>query len=185
MFRLLEGRNVNLKVVEKDDLAFLAEWFNNPDVFGEYNPLAQVSRTQIEKYYGEKKFEETEFFIERKDGRRIGYIWHFNVIHPAGNLVEIGYSMVPTERGKGYCTEAVNIIVDYLFLSKNIERIQAQTDLKNVGSRKVLEKVGFKMEGSIRKPFFLRGQLRDTYLYSILREEWIEPKILTKTNKKE
>ena len=39
MLRLLEGRNVNLKVVEKEDLAFLAEWFNNPDVFGEFNPL--------------------------------------------------------------------------------------------------------------------------------------------------
>ena len=123
--------------------------------------------------------------LKGKDGRRIGYIWHFNVIHPAGNQLEIGYFMVPTERGKGYCTEAVNIMVDYLFLSKNIERIQAQTDVKNVGSQKVLKKAGFRIEGTIRKPFFLRGQLRDTYLYSILREEWKEPKILTKTTKGE
>jgi RimJ/RimL family protein N-acetyltransferase len=106
-------------------------------------------------------------------------MWHFNVIHPAGNQLEIGYFMVPTERGKGYCTEASNIMVDYLFLSKNIERIQAQTDVRNVGSQKVLEKAGFKMEGTIRKAFFLRGQLRDSILYSILKEEWREPKILT------
>jgi ribosomal-protein-alanine N-acetyltransferase len=72
-------------------------------------------------------------------------------------------------------------MVDYLFLSNSIGRIQAQTDVKNVGSQKVLEKAGFKMEGTIRKPFFLRGQLRDSILYSILREEWKEPKILTKT----
>jgi RimJ/RimL family protein N-acetyltransferase len=72
-------------------------------------------------------------------------------------------------------------MVDYLFLSKNIERIQAQTDVRNVGSQKVLEKAGFKKEGTIRKLFFLRGQLRDACLYSILREEWKEPKILTKT----
>ena len=122
---------MNLRVVEKEDLAFLAEWFNNPEVFGEYNPLMQVSRTEIEKNYGEKKFEETDFFIEGKDGHRIGGMWHFNVMHPAGNLVEIGYFMVPTERGKGYCTEAVNIMVDYLFLSKNIERIQVQTDVRS------------------------------------------------------
>ena len=185
VFRLLEGKNVNLRVVEKEDLAFLAEWFNNPEVFGEYNPLVQVSRTEIEKNYGEKKLEEADFFIEGKDGRRIGGIWHFNVIHPAGNQLEIGYFMVSTERGKGYCTEAINIMIDYLFLSKNIERIQAQTDVRNVGSQKVLEKAGFKMEGTIRKPFFLRGQLRDTSLYSILREEWKEPKILTKTAKGE
>jgi RimJ/RimL family protein N-acetyltransferase len=55
------------------------------------------------------------------------------------------------------------------------------TDLRNVGSQKVLEKSGFKKEGTIRKLFLLRGQLRDALLYSVLREQWKEPKILTKT----
>jgi RimJ/RimL family protein N-acetyltransferase len=44
-----------------------------------------------------------------------------------------------------------------------------------------LEKAGFKKDGTMRKYFFLRGELRDVYVYSILREEWKEPKILTKT----
>jgi RimJ/RimL family protein N-acetyltransferase len=178
---LLEGKTVNLRLVEKEDLPTISEWLNKPEVFGEYNPLIQVSRTEIEKDYEKRSFEQTEFFIEGKDGSRLGYIWHFNVIHPAGNILEIGYFLVPSERGKGYCTEAVNIILDYLFLSKNIERIQALTDLRNLGSQRVLEKAGFKKEGTIRKLFFLRGQPRDAFLFSILREEWKEPKILTKT----
>jgi ribosomal-protein-alanine N-acetyltransferase len=178
---LLEGRAVNLRVIEKEDLPTIGEWLNKPEVFGEYNPLIQLSRTEIEKNYGEKEFEQTEFFIEGKDGSRLGYIWHFNVMHPAGKILEIGYFLVPSERGKGYCTEAVNIMVDYLFLSKNVERIQALTDLRNVGSQKVLEKAGFKKEGTIRKLFFLRGQPTDAFMYSILREEWKRPKILTKT----
>lgn len=96
-------------------------------------------------------------------------------------LVEIGYFMVPSETGKGYCSEAAKIIVDYLFISKDIVRIQAHTDLRNVASQKVLEKVGFMKEGIIRKSIFIRGEWRDAYLYSILREEWKEPRILTKT----
>jgi RimJ/RimL family protein N-acetyltransferase len=44
-----------------------------------------------------------------------------------------------------------------------------------------LEKAGFKKDGTMRKYFFLRGELRDVHVYSILREEWQEPKILTKT----
>jgi len=95
--------------------------------------------------------------------------------------LEIGYILVPSERGKGYCTEAVNLMVDYLFLSKEIRRIQAQTDLRNVASQKVLEKVGFKKEGTLRRNFFTRGEWRDAYIYSILREEWKVPKILTRT----
>jgi RimJ/RimL family protein N-acetyltransferase len=45
----------------------------------------------------------------------------------------------------------------------------------------VLEKADFKKEGVLRKSAFIRGEWRDLLLYSILREEWKEPKILTKT----
>jgi len=72
-------------------------------------------------------------------------------------------------------------MVDYLFLAKDIVRIQAHIDQRNIASWKVIEKVGFKKEGTIRKSFFARGEWRDMLVYRILREEWKEPKILTKT----
>jgi RimJ/RimL family protein N-acetyltransferase len=61
----------------------------------------------------------------------------------------------------------------------DVSRIQATTSIRNKGSQRVLEKVGFTREGTIRKS--VGGARRDAYLYSILREEWKEPKILTKT----
>jgi RimJ/RimL family protein N-acetyltransferase len=72
-------------------------------------------------------------------------------------------------------------MLDCLFLSRDVGRIQAQTDPRNVASQKVLEKAGFKKEGTLRRNLFTRGEWRDAYIYSILREEWKEPKILTKT----
>jgi RimJ/RimL family protein N-acetyltransferase len=72
-------------------------------------------------------------------------------------------------------------MVDYLFLSKDIACIQATTDVGNVASQKVLEKAGFQKEGLMQKRFFSNGEWRDTVLFSILREEWKQPKILTKT----
>jgi ribosomal-protein-alanine N-acetyltransferase len=177
---LLEGKNVNLKIVEKEDLPLLAEWFNKPEVLGEHNPLRQTARLEFEKIL-ESPNELKPFFIEKKDGGKIGFITHFNVLHVAGRQLEIGYSLVPSERRKGYCTEALEIMVDYLFLSRDVMRVQATTDVRNVGSQKVLEKAGFKKEGLLRKLFFMRGEWRDAYVYSILREEWKEPKILTRT----
>jgi RimJ/RimL family protein N-acetyltransferase len=53
-----------------------------------------------------------------------------------------------------------------------------QLPIENKGSQRVLEKAGFTLEGTIRK--HVRGARRDAYLYRILREEWKEPKILTK-----
>jgi RimJ/RimL family protein N-acetyltransferase len=178
---LLEGKNVNLRIVEKEDLPLAAEWTNSPDFLGEYNPLRQVSKADIQKMYDNPSAQGGYFFIEKKDGTKIGYVQHFPA---AGNLAEIGYALTLNERRKGYCTEAVNIMIDYLFLSKNMMRVQAHTDVRNVGSQKVLEKTGFKKEGVIRKSFFTRGEWRDMILYSILREEWKEPKILTRTEKK-
>jgi len=173
---------VNLRIIEKEDLPLFAEWLNNPEVIGEYNPLRQMTRTEAEKIL-ENPLELKPFFIEKTDGSKIGFIAHFYVLHPAGRELEIGYSLVPNERGKGYCTEALEIMVDYLFLSKDTMRIQAQTDTRNAASQKVLEKVGFVKEGTVRKSFFFSGEWRDAYLYSILREEWKEPKIITKTPK--
>ena len=180
---MLEGKNVNLRIMEKEDLPLIAEWFNKPEVFGEYNPLHQVSRTEAEKMF-ENPHEEKSFIIEKKDGSKIGFIGHFYVLHVAVKQLEIGYSLVPSERRKGYCTEATQLLVDYLFLSKDTMRIQAQTDQRNSASQRVLEKVGFKKEGTLRKSFFMRGEWRDAYIYSILREEWKEPRILTRTEKK-
>lgn len=174
---LLEGKNVNLRIVEKEDISLVIEWVNNPEFYGLYNPLQQMSKTELEKRFENLPPEEKTFFIEKKDGSKLGGISHSLV----GNQLEIGYTLIPTERRKGYCTEAVEIMMDYLFLSKDIERIQAHTDVRNVGSQKVLEHVGFRREGIIRKSSYVRGEWRDMFLYSILREEWGEPKILTMT----
>jgi RimJ/RimL family protein N-acetyltransferase len=179
---LLEGKTVNLRIVEKEDLSLVAEWLNNPDFFGEYDILMQVSKSDLQKSHEDISSEGRWFwfFIEKKDGSKVGEVGH----KLRDKAQEIGYSVLPNERKKGYCSEAVVIMVDYLFLSKDVVRIQAHTDLRNLDSQRVLEKTGFKREGTIRKSNFIRGEWRDTYLYSILREEWKQPKILTKTEKK-
>ena len=176
---MLEGKTVNLRIIEKEDLPIVAEWLSNLDFYGEYNPLLQVSRADLQKLYDNptSELKWTWFFIEKKDGSKIGEIGH----RPVGKAQGIAYAILPSERKKGYCSEAVAIMTDYLFLSKDIVRIQAHTDVRNEGSQNTLEKVGFKKEGIIRKHDFVYGKWIDDYIYSILREEWKEPKILTKT----
>lgn len=171
---MLEGNIVNLRVMEKEDLPLVTEWANNLDFSGEYEPFEQVSLQEVKKWYENLRSEERWFIIEKKDGSRIGQISH----SPRGPHFLIGYRLLPSERNKGYCTEAVKIIVDHLFLSKNIVRIQAETNPRHIASQKVLEKASFKREGSIRKSIFVRGKWEDGIIYSILKEEWKESKIL-------
>ena len=177
---MLEGKTVNLRIIEKEDFSILSEWFNEPEFWGEYKlsfGFGQLSRENIEKWYDKMLAEGGKwFFIEKKDGTKVGFIEH----HLSGNMLEIGYVLIPAERGKGYCTEAVQLMVDYLFLSKDVVRIQAVTHIENKASQRVLEKLGFKKEGILRKSVFIMGVWTDFYILSILREEWKEPKILAK-----
>jgi RimJ/RimL family protein N-acetyltransferase len=179
---LLEGKLVNLRVMEGEDVDFLVEYGNDMRCMGEYWPDEQRSKSDWVKMFDNLQSSPRDFkvfIIQKKDGTKIGDIHHgLNQPH---NLMEIHYWLVQKERNKGYATEAVQLMVDYLFLSKEFVRIQAITDVRNKPSQRVLEKVGFRREGTIRNCYFNRGTWRDYYLYSILRREWKEPKILTRT----
>ena len=170
---MLEGRNVNLRIMEREDLPVLLEWDNNLEFMGEYEPLRQETRVDLERAYDNLK-DAQWFFVEKNDGTKIGYMAHFL----AAGEIELGYFIVPSERSKGYVSEAIKVMVDYLFLSKDAVRIQAKADQENVASWKALEKAGFKREGVLRKTFYCRGKWRDDCIYSVLREEWKEPRML-------
>ncbi len=173
---MLEGPVVNLRIIGHEDIPLIVEWANDPDFGGEFEPIEQVNHREILKWLDGLSADEKWFFIEKKDDSKIGQIMYA----PVGRHFVIGYRMLPAERNKGYCTEAIKIIVDYLFLTRDIVRIQAETNPQNLASQKVLEKAGFTKEGVKRKSVFIRGQWQDGVLYSILREDWREPKVLFK-----
>jgi diamine N-acetyltransferase len=182
---LLEGKTVNLRVMERDDVDFMVECRNNLDFWGEYAPVGeQISKSEWLRYFDSPSnfsilTEWKTFIVQKKDGNKIGIVnHHLNLPY---KWVEIAYFLAPSERGKGYGTEAVQLIVDYLFLSKELARIHAIADVKNKASQRVLERTSFQREGTMRKCVYNRGELRDYYLYSVLREEWKEPKILART----
>jgi RimJ/RimL family protein N-acetyltransferase len=118
----------------------------------------------------------------KKEGTKIGHIGYGTC--PLHGWMEIGYAIIPKERGKGYGTEAIQLMVDYLFLLKNIPMIMINTDARNIASIKSAEKAGFKQEGIIRKGGFIGGKHVDCCILGILREEWKEPKILMKEKRK-
>jgi RimJ/RimL family protein N-acetyltransferase len=179
---LLKGKNINLRVAEKEDTALLAQWLNDEEFQGEYQDFpTQISEAQLKKRISEpsaSQMQWVDFIIENKNRTKIGWACHYIGSQNFG-WMEIGYALISSERGKGYGTEAVQIMVNYLFLTKEIVRIQAVTNVRNVAFYRVLEKAGFRREGVLRKALYVRGEWADGYLYSILREEWKKPKILS------
>ena len=70
----------------------------------------------------------------------------------SNDVVEIGYSVVHSFKGRGYATELVRALVEYAFATGRVKRIVAHTTPENIGSVKVLEKSGFRFVGSGKDP---------------------------------
>ena len=181
---MLEDKKINLRLAEKEDVPLLVLWLSDVNFAGEYQHFPdQISKEQLEKRIVEQKLYQTEWvdlIIEKKDGTKIGWAAHY-VSAPNFGWIEIGYAIIPSERNKGYGTETIQILADYLFLTREIVRVQAVIDAANLASGKALKKAGFEREGTLRKALWnAKGNWADADVYSILREEWKRPKMLTK-----
>lgn len=97
--------------------------------------------------------------------------WHRMVTGPKSFSWNIGIGLLARERGKGYGTRAQRLMVEYLFLHTQVNRIEAGTEITNIAEQRSLEKAGFTREGVLRGSCFRGGAWRDMVSYSILRAD--------------
>ena len=86
---------------------------------------------------------------------------------------EIVYSLSRRHWGKGLMTEAARAVMNWAFQTYSFNRMYAYCDPRNVGSSRVLEKLGMKREGQLRSHMKWNGEFRDQLYYGILRNEWL------------
>ncbi|MCL4561993.1 MAG: GNAT family N-acetyltransferase [Chloroflexi bacterium] len=170
---MIRGEKVSLRPVRETDLDSLFELINDLDLRGEY--LDGKIYTEVDfknRFHRHGFWEEEEGFLlicaaERVVGR-IGY----SKTMPYFNGLELWYMIFkPEDRNKGYTSEALRLMVKYLFNTRPINRLQLLTDSQNQASRRVAEKCGFTFEGTARGAVFHRGEHHSQDFFSILREE--------------
>ena len=111
--------------------------------------------------------------IEKVTDQLIGDIGiHFLNTDPENKQVEIGYTLDRNFRGNGYATEALSVIIDYLFNTLNKHRITASVDPTNAASIKLVERLGFRKEGHFIEGLFFQGKWVDNLVYAMLAREW-------------
>lgn len=86
---------------------------------------------------------------------------------------EIGCTLNKAFHGKGYATEALRAMVNYLFVALGKHRIVASIDPRNTASIRLIERLGFRKEGHFKESYFLRGEWVDDVIYAMLRKDWI------------
>lgn len=86
---------------------------------------------------------------------------------------EIGCTLHKDYQGKGYATEALKAMVNYLFVTLDKHRIVASVDPRNIASIRLIEQLRFRKEAHFRESYYLHGEWVDDVIYAMLNKEWV------------
>lgn len=162
--------------------------------YDDVKPLLELSQDEeVMLYYGMEPFREkvqsrkeidwylkiwtegtgTRWVIEliEEDEDFIGEIGFYNYAK-AHRRAELGYKLARKHWRKGYMTEALVGMLDYMYANLDLNRVQALVDPRNLGSLRLLENQGFQRDGLLRSYEYERGAFIDLYMLSLLRKEW-------------
>lgn len=84
----------------------------------------------------------------------------------------IGYTLAPAHWRKGFATETIACLLDYLFADLDLHRVAADCDVENVASWRTLEKLGFRREAHFLESYLVDGVYTSEYHYGMLQREW-------------
>lgn len=101
--------------------------------------------------------------------------WAVTTLHdPRARVAYVGYYVLPDYWGNGYASEAARLLIVYAFDELNAHRVEASVQADNPASERVLEKLGFRNEGTRRDAYYKRGEYKDISLWSLLDSEFTE-----------
>ncbi|KAB8045130.1 GNAT family N-acetyltransferase [Janthinobacterium aquaticum] len=119
-----------------------------------------------------EKEESFRFAVELKaTGQYMGSCSLF-AEHRQNRRAEIGYVLGRPYWGHGYMQEALSALLEFAFVERNLNRLEADIDPLNTASASALERQGFRREGFLPERWIVGGQVSDTALYGLLRREW-------------
>jgi RimJ/RimL family protein N-acetyltransferase len=92
--------------------------------------------------------------------------------NPDFRSASLGYCFDDAAWGHGYATEAARAMLQWAFDTLELNRVQAETDTRNAASARVLEKLGFVREGTLREDCVVNDEVSDSWVYGLIRREW-------------
>jgi RimJ/RimL family protein N-acetyltransferase len=163
------GETVDLCPIETDDVPFVQRLINDARV--RTNLLAHAPKNRLqEEAWVESIDDDNVRLLVCVGGDPVGTI-ELKEPNQVWGTVEVGYMIDPEQWGNGYATEAVELVCRYAFDERRLEKVFATVYATNPASARVLEKVGFQQEGTLRKHAFADGERVDVRYYGLLPDD--------------
>lgn len=159
-----------------EDVESLTLWRSSTFYTGEFNDFGVTARLPVEESIKKNglvsELGGTLIVELAADCKPIGSVSWRQVRYgpnPESFAWNIGISLIPESRGRGFGTQAQRLLAEYLLGTTSANRVEAATDIDNLAEQRALEKAGFSRDGVLRGAQYRAGAWRDLAMYSILR----------------
>ncbi len=176
MFSLHTNR-LTLHQVQESDIEDIHMLLSIPAV-DQYNALGIPTNIEVTQVYLDEWIEnlkmrqEFVFSIREKQENNFIGLFSLRIGTSKYKIGTIWYKLHPKYWSQGYATEAAYKVLQFGFENMNLHRIEAGCAIDNIGSIRVLEKIGMQREGCKRKILPLLSGWSDAYQYAMLEKEW-------------
>jgi len=176
-FPQLQGKRVRLRGPRREDAEALFALFSDPAVMRYWSRPPMTTIGEAQGLVGEMldSFEQRSLLnwmvTTRDDDGVIGTCTLFR-IDPRHRHAEIGYALRSDHWGRGIAGEAVALVLDWAFRRLDLQRVEADIDPRNDGSRQLLARLGFSSEGVMRQRFFVGDEATDSEIFGLLAADW-------------
>jgi len=168
--------DIRLRQATLDDVDLLMLWSSSPHYSGEFNDFGLARHRPYLELITKNELigpNGGTLMVERIAGNEaIGTVsWRQVRYGPTPESIawNIGISLIPETRGRGFGTLAQRLLADHLFATTSVNRIDATTDVENLAEQRSLEKAGFIREGVLRGAQYRAGAWHDLVIYAVVR----------------
>ena len=170
---MLAGELVTLRAIEREDVPDLHTWGQEYATWpeGSYHPYAPRSLAEsLAKFDAREGYRSTDSSVDFAmdvDDALVGSIclWGLDAFNRRAHL---GITVGTPYRGKGYGTDACRVLVRYAFVDRGLHRVQLEVLANNAAAVRAYEKAGFVRDGVLREAAWVRGELIDEVVMSVL-----------------
>jgi len=177
-FLTLPGKRIKLRPLENRDARALFELYADPEVMRYWNhapwrSIDQASTAITEAQRDYLSGASLHCAIEHSTtGLLIGSCALY-AINPQHRCASLGYLLSKQYWGQGFMSESTRVLLDYGFSDLHLNRVEADVNQCNTGSRLALERLGFQHEGCMRERWIVGEKKCDTEAYALIRHDWL------------
>ncbi|KGL58600.1 GNAT family N-acetyltransferase [Polaribacter sp. Hel1_85] len=172
---MITTKRLTLRPIELKDSKDVYSYRSDAET-NKYQGWSPKSINEIEEFISKnpKEFNKPttwfQFVISENDSQTI--IGDVGIHFIDKDQCELGITLAKNNHGKGFATESLKGVIDYLFNSLHKHRIITSIDPRNVASIKLVEALGLRKEAHFKKSLFFKGEWVDDIIYATLKKEW-------------